>query len=95
MFIHIFAFQWKPETTDEQKARVVPAIRALQDQIPGIIETHVGLNESPRSSTYQLGGVMKFADEAAMDAYATHPVHLALLAWLMPLIDPIEVDFAV
>ena len=38
---------------------------------------------------------MKFADRAAMEAYNTHPVHLELLSWLIPLIDPIEVDFEV
>jgi hypothetical protein len=36
---------------------------------------------------------MKFADRAALDAYARHPAHQELLAWLMPLILPMEVDF--
>jgi Stress responsive A/B Barrel Domain len=36
---------------------------------------------------------MKFADRAALQAYAGHPAHLELLAWLMPLIEPVEVDF--
>jgi hypothetical protein len=40
-----------------------------------------------------LGGVMKFADAGACEAYGAHPVHQKLLSWLMPLIEPIEVDF--
>jgi hypothetical protein len=36
---------------------------------------------------------MKFADPAALEAYNVHPVHQDLLEWLLPLIDPIEVDF--
>jgi hypothetical protein len=48
---------------------------------------------SPRSQGYELGGVMKFADRPALDAYGGHPVHQKLVQWLMPLIDPIEVDF--
>jgi hypothetical protein len=28
-----------------------------------------------------------------LDAYESHPVHQKLLSWLIPLIDPIEVDF--
>jgi hypothetical protein len=40
-----------------------------------------------------MGGVMKFADKAACEAYGAHPVHQKLLGWLMPLIEPIEVDF--
>ena len=36
---------------------------------------------------------MKFADQSALDSYGPHPVHQKLLSWLIPLIDPIEVDF--
>jgi len=28
----------------------------------------------------------------ALDAYTHHPMHLALLAWLVPLIEAIELD---
>lgn len=91
--IHTFAFRWKPTTTSEQKQRAIVEIRALQGQIPGLLETLVGENFSPRSQGYELGGVMKFADRAALEEYGGHPVHQKLLAWLMPLIDPVEVDF--
>jgi Stress responsive A/B Barrel Domain len=93
MIIHTFAFRWKPNVTSEQKQRVTNAIRALQGQIPGLLETLVGANISPRSQGYQFGGVMKFRDRAALESYGTHPAHLQLLEWLMPLIDPLEVDF--
>ena len=93
MYIHMFAFRFKPGVTDEQKDRIVAAIRKLQDEVPGILETWVGRNDSPRGQGYELGGVMKFADKAACEAYGAHPVHQKLLGWLMPLIEPIEVDF--
>ena len=78
---------------EDQKARGISEIRALQGQIPGLLETYIGVNISPRSQGYELGGVMKFSDRAALDSYGGHPVHQKLLQWLMPLIDPIEVDF--
>jgi hypothetical protein len=93
MFIHMFAFRWKPGVTDDQKQCVVSEIRKLQGQIPGLVETSVGINISPRGQGYELGGVMKFADQSALDRYGAHPVHQKLLSWLIPLIDPIEVDF--
>jgi hypothetical protein len=93
MFIHMFAFRWKPGVTEEQKQCVITEIRKLQGQIPGLLETSVGINISPRGQSYELGGVMKFTDRDALDAYGPHPVHQKLLAWLIPLIDPIEVDF--
>jgi hypothetical protein len=89
----MFAFRFRPGVTEEQKERVVPAIQKLQGEIPGVLETWVGRNESPRGNGYELGGVMKFADKAACDEYGAHPVHQKLLSWLMPLIEPAEVDF--
>ncbi|MBT9330325.1 Dabb family protein [Paracidobacterium acidisoli] len=95
MVIHTFAFRWKPGVTTEQKQRVIDEIRALQGQIPGLDETWVGTNLSPRSLGYELGGVMKFTDLASLEAYHGHPVHQRLLSWLVPLVDPVEVDFEV
>ena len=71
MYIHMFAFRWKPGVTEEQKQRVISEIRKLQGQIPGLMETSVGVNVSPRGQGYELGGVMKFADQAALDAYGS------------------------
>ncbi len=42
---------------------------------------------------YTFAGMMKFTSKAACDAYTTHPAHEALLEWLVPLIDPVELDF--
>lgn len=93
MVTHAFAFRWKPDVTPDQKQHVIVAIRKLQGQIPGLLETWVGQNISPRSQGYELGGVMKFNDRVALEAYGSHPVHQELLSWLLPLIEPIEVDF--
>lgn len=93
MYIHMFAFRLKPEVTEEQQDRMLREIRALQKQIPGILETLVGKNDSSRGQGYAIGGCMKFPDRAALEAYNAHPVHQELLKWLVPLIDAIEVDF--
>ena len=89
---HVFAFQWKPDTTEAQKEKATHDIRAFQGTIPGLLETHVGPNISPRGKGYTFGGIMRFADQAALDAYVKHPSHQALLVWLVPLIDAIELD---
>jgi antibiotic biosynthesis monooxygenase (ABM) superfamily enzyme len=93
MYIHCFAFRWKPGVNEEQMERVAREIQNLQGQIPGLIETYVGKNISPRGQGYTFGGVMKFTDQASLDAYGPHPLHQELLEWLVPLIDPIELDF--
>jgi hypothetical protein len=93
MYIHMFAFRWQTGVTQEQKDRAATEIRALQGQITGLLEVWVGTNISPRGQGYEFGGVMKFADQATLEAYPGHPAHQRLVAWLMPLISPIEVDF--
>jgi hypothetical protein len=93
MYIHCFAFRWKPGVTEEQIEHAATDIRAFQGHIPGLLETHVGRNESPRGQGYAFGGVMKFEDKASFEAYGQNPVHLKLLSWLLPLIEPLELDF--
>ena len=95
LYIHMFAFRFKPGVTEQQKDKIVAEIDKLKGEIPLVLESWVGRNESPRGQGYELGGVMKFADAAACEAYGAHPVHQKLLSWLMPLIEPIEVDFPV
>lgn len=95
MFLHMFAFRFKPGVTEQKKEEIVAAIKKLQEEIPEVLDTWVGRNESPRGAGYELGGVMKFADAAASERYGAHPVHQKLLRWLKPLIEPIEVDFTV
>jgi hypothetical protein len=93
VFIHIFGFRWKECATDADEARAAREIRAFGGRIPGLIDVAVGENFSPRGQGYTFAGLMRFTDRAACDAYATHPAHLELLEWLIPLIEPVELDF--
>jgi hypothetical protein len=96
MYIHTFLFQWQPTATEEMKERAAREIRALQGQIPGLIETSYGANISPRSQGFTHGGVMKLKDKAALNAYNTHPVHEKLVQWLRPLLKlAAELDYEI
>ena len=92
MFLHVFLFAWQPGATRARQQQAAEAIRAFQGRIPGLLATTVGANLSPRGGAHTFGGVMQFTDRAAFEAYNTHPTHLALLEWLVPLILPIELD---
>jgi len=94
MFIHMFAFRLKPGITEAQQERMIREIGDLKKLIPLVLESYVGKNVSPRGQGFVIGGAMKFADQAALESYNAHPVHQALLKWLLPLIDAIEVDFS-
>ena len=96
MWIHTFSLRLNEGVTDEQMRSSIAAIRALEAQTPGLLAVFVGVNTSPRSQGFQVGGTMQFADHAALEAYNDHPAHQALLAVLGPLLaDAIEVDYPV
>ena len=94
MVMHMFAFRLKSGVTEAQQQRMLSDIGEVKSQIPLVLESHVGKNISPRGQGFVIGGMMKFADQAALESYNAHPAHQALLQWLVPLIDAIEVDFA-
>jgi len=54
MYIHMFAFRFKAGVTEEQKRKIVPEIRKLQSEIPEVLESWVGWNDSPRGQGYEL-----------------------------------------
>jgi len=93
MYFHIFGFKWKPEATEAQKTQATADILAFRGKIPGLIEVHVGPNLSPHGMGYSFAGVMRFTGKSACDDYILHPQHQALLKWLVPLIEPVELDF--
>ena len=96
MMVHTFLFQWRSEATAADKERAANAIRAFQGSIPGLIESSYSANISPRSQGFTHGGVMKFQDATALQAYFTHPVHQELVAWLMPLLAvAAELDYEI
>jgi hypothetical protein len=92
VYIHIFLFRWKPEATPADHSRATREIEAFHSAVPGLLEVAVGPNLAANSGGFSFGGYLKFANAAACDAYASHPLHLALLEWLVPLIDAVELD---
>jgi hypothetical protein len=92
VYIHTFALRWVEGTTEEQKQRAKQEILALQGKIAGLLATHVGENLSPRGKGTNFGGVMMFADRESFTSYFSHPLHDELISWLMPLVDPTELD---
>jgi len=92
MYFHIFGFHWKPEVTEAQKAHAAHDILQFKGHIPGLLELHVGHNESEHGQGYTFAGIMRFQGKGAYEAYVKHPMHQALLKWLKPLIDPVEID---
>jgi hypothetical protein len=93
VYIHAFVFRWKQKVDQNQVQRIKEAILDFEGKIPGLVEVHAGINLAVNRKDYEFGGVMKFVDKEALDAYQVHPQHKQLLGWLAPLIDAVELDF--
>jgi hypothetical protein len=76
-------------TTPQERARqadtVVAAVDATRSQIPGLLSLEVGRNVVEAADAWDVGAVMVFQSRDALDAYQSHPAHLALKSIVGPL----------
>ena len=92
MITHVVLLQPKAATTEEQLATFLGHVRDLQRLVPGIISISAGKNCSPYSSVYTHGIIMRFIDEAHLQAHHPHPAHVAVVEELDRLCEGL-VDF--
>jgi quinol monooxygenase YgiN len=92
MITHVVLLQPKVTTTEEQLAVFFNHVGDLQKQIPGIISISAGKNRSPYASAYTHGIIMRFTDEAHLQAHHPHPAHVAVVEELDRLCEG-SIDF--
>jgi hypothetical protein len=76
---HVVLFKFKPEIEAVERADFVLRLKALPQQVAGILNPEVGADivHSPRSHDVAL--VFGFPDREALDAYQTHPKHIPVI----------------
>ena len=79
MVRHVALFRWKPQTTAEDVARVEEALRTLPAKIPCIQSYRFGRDLGVQEGNADFALVADFVDEKALETYATHPDHQAVL----------------
>ncbi|WP_456279264.1 Dabb family protein [Bacillus sp. AK128] len=84
-------------TTPETLQEVVTRFKALENVLTGIVEIHAGLNLAERSKEYQVVLMVRFEDQAALDAYTTNEDHQAVASFIREAgrIDSIGVDIEI
>jgi hypothetical protein len=75
VILHLVCFKYKANVDSAAREQHREQLRSLQT-LDGVVDLKVGEDVvgSPRS--YDTGLVVTFRDRAALDAYATHPVHV-------------------
>lgn len=82
MITHIVLIQPKVSTTNEELSAFLEQVKALQENIPGILSMSVGQNRSDFHGGFTHGIIMRFVDEAHLQAHHTHPAHVAVVTEL-------------
>ena len=79
MITHIVLLQPKVSTTDQELTAFLERIEALRQVIPGIVAISVGENRSNFHGGFTHGIIMRFVDEAHLQAHHTHAAHVAVV----------------
>lgn len=82
MVTHVVLIQPKSSTSNEKLLALLQDIQALQEIIPGILSISVGENLSLYDRGFTYGVIMRFVDEAHLQAHHTHPAHVAVVSEL-------------
>lgn len=94
MVEHIVLLKLKDGITAAQLETLSGALHGMAAEIPGIASITAGTNNSPegKSQGYSYGFIVRFADEAARDAYLPHPHHRQVAGeHIRPLVEDVLV----
>lgn len=86
--VHVVSWRLIGETPLERRQQadiIVAAVEATRGRIPGLVSLDVGRNVVEATDAWDVGAVMVFRSRTDLDAYQTHPEHLALRAVVAPL----------
>lgn len=93
MLTHIVCFKYKAGTSEAQKADHRARLQGLS-ALPGVADLKVGGDVVRSARSYDTGLVVVFPDRAALDRYATDPLHVPVAQFGASLSEHIvAVDF--
>jgi hypothetical protein len=83
--------------TRDQLQEVATRFKALKNAVEGIDDIQAGLNIAEKSKEYQVVLMVRFENQAALDAYTVHEDHQAIISFIREVgrIDSIGVDIEV
>jgi hypothetical protein len=94
MNVHIALYKWKPGVTPREIGQALGELEALAQKIPGIVEISTAENASKYSEGFSHVILVRGKNQAAIDAYRSHPDHTKLAQQLDTMEEAaIGVDF--
>ena len=89
MVHHVVLFRFRSDLPEGAVEEVFAELRGFRQSIPGITDFQGGAYNSPEglAQGFTHGFTMTFADAASRDAYLPHPLHQAVVAKLLPMLE--------
>jgi len=82
MVKHIVMFDFKDENKKENLEKVKVMLEGLLGRVPTLRSMEVGINFSEEERAMDLSLYSTFDDKAGLEAYAIHPAHLEVVAFI-------------
>ena len=83
MIRHVVLFRWKPEATQEQKARAASEVATLPSIVSSVREFACGADIGVNDGNFDFSVAADFDDEAGYIAYRDDPAHRQISANLI------------
>lgn len=75
MLTHIVCWKYKPETTEEQRAEHIAALKKLPNLISEVVTFSVGADVLHLERSFDTGLVATYASRDDLEIYDAHPEH--------------------
>jgi hypothetical protein len=76
MIHHILLWNYKPEATPEEQARLEAELASLPERVPALRQVEWGPVVGGRNQIFSHGFIMQFDTMDALAEYTTHPAHI-------------------
>ena len=96
MVKHIVMWKFKEEVSEEEKRSMKQQLEALQGVVPTLGKIEVGLDVSQKQAAMDMVLYSEFQCLEDLTAYAVHPAHQKVVAFVKPLVcERAVVDYEV
>ncbi len=92
MVKHIVMFDFKDEKKEENIKKAKEMLLALLGSVPSLKKMEAGINFSTEERAMDLSIYTEFEDRAGLEAYAIHPQHLEVVAFIKTVVTGSKVS---
>jgi hypothetical protein len=87
MVVHIVMFKFKEENRQANLIQAKQMLEALMGAVPTLRSMDVGLNFAKEDRAMDLSIITTFESKAGLEAYAVHPEHLKVVAFIKQVVE--------